>query len=149
MPTEIRWANGYHLAPGRRYRHYKGGLYRVVAVAFEEATKAEVVVYTSAERDDCVWVRPLGSWMDELRLSDGRVVRRFEMDPAEPAVTAPWTADQVVTLNARQSDPTRHPYTCGADIAHRPLVATPAGWACADCDYRQGWAHGFDATGGP
>src|SRR5437870_2236650 len=50
-----------------------------------------------------------------------------------------WTEDEVFALNAGQHD--RHPYTCGNDSRHRPLIATRNGWRCADCDYRQGWAH--------
>jgi len=70
---------------------------------------------------------------------------------------APWTPDEVAGLNAWQSDPRVHPFTCGGDRmdeAHRAyqaahggdfgqLVATPEGWTCPVCDYRQTWAHSF------
>lgn len=60
-----------------------------------------------------------------------------------------WTDDECFSLNAGQHDSTRHPYTCGNDSRHRPLIATRFGWRCADCDYRQGWAHGVGPRGGP
>lgn len=52
----------------------------------------------------------------------------------------PWTEEQVELLNAAQRHPGIHPYTCGMDSRHRPLVATTDGWACEDCDYVQTWA---------
>lgn len=40
-------------------------------------------------------------------------------------------------MNARQKRADVHPYTCGNNSRHQPLVATPGGWACPDCSYRQ------------
>lgn len=57
-----------------------------------------------------------------------------------------WTDEQCFALNAGRHDRGRHPYTCGHDSRHRPLVATRQGWRCADCDYRQFWAHGIEAV---
>jgi len=57
-----------------------------------------------------------------------------------------WTDDQVFVLNSHQHRGDLHPYTCGNASRHRPLIATPQGWRCADCDYRQYWSH---ETGGP
>lgn len=52
---------------GRVYRHYKGHTYTVIANAFDEATKAPVVVYRRAHPDEpCVWVRPLASWTESV-----------------------------------------------------------------------------------
>lgn len=60
---------------------------------------------------------------------------------------APWTPAEVDALNARQNNALMHPYTCGSgrrtDADHKDgegiLVATPDGWACPYCDYRQDW----------
>lgn len=60
----------------------------------------------------------------------------------EDAAGLVWTDDEVFGLNAGQHDDRFHGYTCGNDSRHRPLIATRQGWRCADCDYRQGWAHG-------
>ena len=43
--------------------------------------------------------------------------------------------------NAHQHDSRFHPFTCGNDSRHRPLVATLIGWRCADCDYVQPFGH--------
>lgn len=54
-------------------------------------------------------------------------------------IIAPWTPEQVDSLNAYQTSGAFHPYTC---VTHsdEPLVATPAGWTCPCCSYRQDWA---------
>lgn len=63
-------------------------------------------------------------------------------------VRAPWTPDQVASLNSRQLS-AAHPYTCGSD-AHEPdmaLYARADGWRCIvpGCGYVQHWAHARDA----
>jgi hypothetical protein len=76
-------------------------------------------------------------------------------------ISAPWTMDQVDALNRYQRQGSFHPFTCGGergDAAHKSyaqekgdpdwglLVATPDGWICPVCGYRQDWAHGFMAA---
>jgi hypothetical protein len=62
------------------------------------------------------------------------------------AVETPWTPEQVESLNAFQSAGTMHPFTCGdsdcrAATGGEAMLATPSGWACRRCTYRQYWAH--------
>lgn len=45
----------------RVYRHYKGGLYRVLAISRDERTGADFVVYVSLG-DGHVWHRPVSEW---------------------------------------------------------------------------------------
>lgn len=56
-------------------------------------------------------------------------------------IRTPWTNEQIAALQAHQDNPMYHPYTCGNDSRHTPLIATKDGWRCADCDYKQDWAH--------
>jgi hypothetical protein len=56
---------------------------------------------------------------------------------------APWSDDEVESLNAYQAAGVMHPFTCGNDSAHLPLRATADGWSCSCCEYEQTWAHGF------
>ena len=62
-------------------------------------------------------------------------------------ITAPWTADQVNSLNGYQRMAWGHPFTCGngCRVEGQPLVATVHGWICVYCDYTQNWAHEFMA----
>lgn len=57
-------------------------------------------------------------------------------------IIAPFTAAQVVRLNAWQRAHRAHPYTCsGQHRQHVDLVATLDGWVCPQgCGYTQPWA---------
>ncbi len=59
---------------GAVYQHYRGGLYRVIAIATHSETKEPLVVYRDASDYSKVWARPLAMFNDTL--SNGR--KRFE-----------------------------------------------------------------------
>lgn len=62
-------------------------------------------------------------------------------------VFAPWTVEQVKSLNGFQKSGVWHEFTCGNNHAmDDTLVATEAGWVCPNCDYTQDWAHDFMAN---
>lgn len=65
-------------------------------------------------------------------------------------VTAPFTPEQVVHLDAWQHGAGFHPFTCPNRADHPILhgdkgILTPTvrGWICQFCDYTQDWAHDF------
>jgi hypothetical protein len=64
---------------------------------------------------------------------------------------APWTTGEVASLNAYQAAGVMHSFTCGKDecrASHRDvLLATPSGWVCRHCGYRQCWAHTWMTDG--
>jgi hypothetical protein len=66
-------------------------------------------------------------------------------------VFAPFTADQVASLNGYQRSGLFHEFTCPLPHPGRALEATPDGWRCpgrdggGPCDYTQDWAHGWMA----
>lgn len=79
-----------------------------------------------------------------------------------PKVQAPWTPEQVESLNSFQACPWFHAFTCPHRVLHQrqipepegSLTATPAGWVCGaaqpdgtSCGYMQDWAHEFMADG--
>lgn len=49
-------------APGEGWRHFKGGLYRVLCVAWVEATLESVVVYQSVMHGT-IWTRPVEQFL--------------------------------------------------------------------------------------
>lgn len=63
---------------GEIYRHYKGNVYRVVALAKHSETLEELVVYEEVGKPGKVWARPAHMW-DEIVSVDGKSVRRFEL----------------------------------------------------------------------
>ena len=58
------------------YEHYKGLQYQVLAVARNEATLEEVVVYKGLYGEQDVWVRPLKSFLETMAI-EGRDIPRF------------------------------------------------------------------------
>lgn len=86
----------------------------------------------------------------DIPAAEAEHARRQAVALAGPLKTVPlqprmpglgiWDDERVYKLNAHQHDQTCHPYTCGTDSTHRPLVATRFGWQCADCGFTQAWA---------
>ncbi len=60
-----------------KYRHFKGNLYEVIAIAKHSETLEEMVVYRALYGQGDVWVRPAAMWNETVE-RDGKVFRRFE-----------------------------------------------------------------------
>ncbi len=62
---------------------------------------------------------------------------------------APFTADEVDSLNAYQREGVLHPFTCGQCLRDEQndgvLVASGSGWHCPACDHVQDWCHDWMA----
>jgi len=65
---------------GKRYRHYKGNIYKVIALALHSETLEKMVVY-QGEYDDAelgknpVFVRPYGMFCEEVEVGGNRTPR--------------------------------------------------------------------------
>ena len=57
------------------YRHFKGGIYRVIGVGRHSEDLSPMVVYQSVA-DGGIWVRPVQMW-DEKVEHNGEIVPRF------------------------------------------------------------------------
>ena len=64
------------LKPGR-YRHFKGGEYRVTGVARHSETGEDLVVYAPLYGDRGLWVRPLAMFLESVSI-EGEPRPRFE-----------------------------------------------------------------------
>ncbi len=64
------------LIPGDRYRHYKGGEYKVVVCAIDEDTLETMVVYENIKKNT-FWIRTLENWNEKIEF-EGNQVNRFE-----------------------------------------------------------------------
>jgi len=58
------------------YRHFKGNLYRLIAIARHSETLEEMVVYQALYEGRGMWVRPLAMW-SEIVERGGEKVPRF------------------------------------------------------------------------
>lgn len=65
-----------HIKPQTTYKHYKGDLYTIIAIARIEATLEEVVVYQLASSPELTWVRPVSLFNEDVEYN-GVTVKRF------------------------------------------------------------------------
>lgn len=61
---------------GGRYRHYKGGEYRVVGTAKHSETQEEMAIYEALYGEFEIWARPLEMFLEDVEI-DGEKVPRF------------------------------------------------------------------------
>lgn len=66
--------------PTGRYRHYKGGHYRVLGVALHTETRESLVVYMADDATKQLWVRPVSMFLETVTV-DGRTCPRFSRLP--------------------------------------------------------------------
>ena len=59
------------------YRHYKGGMYRVICLAHHSETLEDMVVYEALDGSTGCWVRLASMW-NETVIIDGIEKKRFE-----------------------------------------------------------------------
>lgn len=66
---------------GKRYRHFKGGIYIVTDIAVHSETEKLMVVYKSFNDPTLTWVRPLDmfvSAVDKEKYPNVKQIMRFE-----------------------------------------------------------------------
>jgi hypothetical protein len=64
------------IKPGK-YRHYKGGLYRVEDIATHSENEEKMVVYRPLYGEQALWVRPLKLFMEEVEIEEKKQPRFF------------------------------------------------------------------------
>ncbi|MCC8074104.1 MAG: DUF1653 domain-containing protein [Clostridiales bacterium] len=65
-----------NVCKGDIYRHFKGNVYRVTAIAKDCENLQDIVVYENIEKGD-TWVRPLSNFTETVT-RDGKTFLRFE-----------------------------------------------------------------------
>ena len=48
------------------YKHFKGGIYRVIGEAKNSESQQMMVIYVSVDYPDVLWVRPLSMWNENV-----------------------------------------------------------------------------------
>lgn len=59
---------------GKTYRHYKGNIYKIIALGKHSETLEDMIVYQSVKSGE-IWIRPKSMWNNEI--SEG--VLRFTL----------------------------------------------------------------------
>ena len=58
------------------FRHFKGGLYKLVCIASDSETQEKMVVYQALYGEKLCWVRPYEMFFGKVE-RDGKVMDRF------------------------------------------------------------------------
>lgn len=59
------------------YKHYKGNLYELIAIANHSETLEKMVVYKALYGESEYWVRPISMWEETVEVN-GEQVPRFK-----------------------------------------------------------------------
>ena len=59
---------------GKIYKHYKGNLYKIIALAKHSESGEDMIVYQNIEKGD-IWVRPKSMWNEVIELGRKKVLR--------------------------------------------------------------------------
>ena len=59
------------------YKHYKGGLYKVISIAKHTETRENMVIYRSLKDEQQLWARPLEMFREKVKV-EGKEIPRFE-----------------------------------------------------------------------
>lgn len=79
--TQQVLAQRYKDMIGRTYRHFRGGMYKVVDIAVHSESADLLVIYKSLDDPTLVWARPLSMFLSEVDKYKYPLVRqnrRFE-----------------------------------------------------------------------
>ena len=69
---------------GGRYRHFKGGEYKVLAIATHTETEESMVVYQNLSDPDKIWVRPYDMFASPVdRTAYPHVAATYRFDEIE------------------------------------------------------------------
>ena len=60
------------------YRHYKGNMYKVIAIGKHSETLEQLVVYQALYGNNEIWCRPISMWNDDINV-DGKIKKRFQI----------------------------------------------------------------------
>lgn len=60
-----------------KYEHYKGNKYKVLSVARHSETLEELVVYQALYGERGIWVRPLGMFLEKVKVNN-KLIPRFK-----------------------------------------------------------------------
>ena len=63
------------ISVGKIYRHYKGNIYKIIALAKHSETSEDMIIYQNVEKGD-IWTRPKTMWNEVV---DDKGTLRFTL----------------------------------------------------------------------
>ena len=63
---------------GKKFRHFKGGEYELLCIAYDSETQQEMVVYRALYGEGKIWVRPKEMFFGNVK-RDGIYYKRFSL----------------------------------------------------------------------
>jgi len=84
---------------GKTYRHYKGNVYKIIALGRHSETLEDMVVYQSVETGE-VWVRPKSMWNDKIPQDAGNAYSEADQSLQAKLVDKQLSADHLSTCVA-------------------------------------------------
>ncbi|MFT0803322.1 DUF1653 domain-containing protein [Bacillus swezeyi] len=61
---------------GCQFKHYKGGLYRVIGEVTHTETEEKLVIYEDENKDGILWARPKNMFFGNVTVG-GKEIKRF------------------------------------------------------------------------
>ena len=77
----------FPIARGTLWRHFKGGVYRILHIALMEGTREDVVVYMNVTEHGAdlpvpqIWVRPVNEWREFVEIPGGTGTKITRFSP--------------------------------------------------------------------
>ena len=68
---------GTYPVPGQTWKHYKGGMYEIIAMCNHTDTNESLVIYRSSSFGG-FYARPYSEWHDEMKDGDSWLGKRFK-----------------------------------------------------------------------
>ena len=69
-------AQRYKCMVGKTYRHFKGGMYKIIDIAVHSENASVLVIYQSVKDPSLVWARPLDMFLSDVDKEKYPLVRQ-------------------------------------------------------------------------
>lgn len=75
------------IKPEQKYKHFKGNIYEIIAIALDSETKEEQVIYVAEDDEEgTIWIRPKKMFEETIE-RDGKTIKRFQLIQEAPEET--------------------------------------------------------------